>query len=118
MVPAIEQIKDEFQLEMKNDAYTRIDEAFNMAIKALEQQPSDDVMAIHTQGLDEGIRCAMCTNSRKSDSGCDGGCVVNEDMYKKVMEEIEERKKNNIDELKKCGVFTEIPEPPKPKNVH
>lgn len=57
-------------------------------IKALEQQPSDDVMAIHTQGLDEGIRCAMCTNSMKSDRGCDGGCRVDEDMYKKVMETI------------------------------
>lgn len=54
----------------------------------LEQEPSDDVMAIHTQGLDEGIRCAMCTNSMKSDSGCDGGCIVNEGMYKKVMETI------------------------------
>lgn len=57
-------------------------------IKALEQQPSDDVMAIHTQGLDEGIRCAMCTNSMKSDTGCDGGCVVDEGMYKKVMDTI------------------------------
>lgn len=50
----------------------------------LEQEPSDDVM----QGLDEDIRCAMCTNSMKSDSGCDGGCIVNEGMYKKVMETI------------------------------
>jgi hypothetical protein len=58
------------------------------SIKALEQQPSDDVMAIHTQGLAEGIRCAMCTNSMKNDRGCDGGCMVNEDMYEKVMETI------------------------------
>lgn len=63
-------------------------QAIDEAIKALEQQPSEDVMAIHTQGLDEGIRCAMCTNSMKSDRGCDGGCVVNEDMYKKVMDTI------------------------------
>ena len=56
--------------------------------KALEQHTSDDVMAIHTQGLDEGVRCAMCTNSMKSDRGCDGGCVVDEDMYKKVMDTI------------------------------
>lgn len=61
---------------------------YDMAIKALEQQSSEDVMAIHTQGLDEGIRCAMCTNSMKSDTGCDGGCRVDEDMYKKVMDTI------------------------------
>lgn len=63
-------------------------DAFEIAIKALEQQPSEDVMAIHTQGLDEGIRCAMCTNSMKSDSGCDGGCIVDDEMYKKVMDTI------------------------------
>ena len=63
-------------------------EHFQMAIKALEQEPCEDVMAIHTQGLDEGIRCAMCTNSMKSDRGCDGGCVVNEAMYKEVMNTI------------------------------
>ena len=56
--------------------------------QALEQQHNDDVMAIHTQGLAEGIRCSMCTNTMKSDRGCDGGCVVDEDMYKKVMETI------------------------------
>ena len=56
--------------------------------KSLEQQPCEDVMAIHTQGLDEGIRCAMCTNIMKSDRNCDGGCRVDEVMYKKVMETI------------------------------
>ena len=38
--------------------------------------------------MDEGIRCAMCTNTMKSDRGCDGGCVVNDAMYKRVMEVI------------------------------
>lgn len=64
------------------------DEAVKMAIKALEQSTSDDVKAIHTQGLDEGIRCAMCTNSMRSDMNCDGGCIVNENMYKAVMNTI------------------------------
>ena len=63
--------------------------ALDMAIKALEKQEScEDIMTIHTQGLDEGIRCAMCTNSMKSDRGCDGCCVVNEAMYKEVMNTI------------------------------
>ena len=49
----------------------------------------DDVELINTQGLAECIRCAMCTNHMKSDSGCDGGCKVDEHMYKKVMDAIQ-----------------------------
>lgn len=63
-------------------------EILDMTIKALDQESSEDVMAIHTQGLEEGIRCAMCTNSMKNNRGCDGGCVVNDEMYKEVMEVI------------------------------
>ncbi len=48
-----------------------------------------DVRPIHTQGLAEGIMCAMCTNIMKSDMGCDGGCCVNKSMYKKVMDVID-----------------------------
>ena len=72
------------------DRSTRINTALDIAIKALEQEPceDEDIMTIHTQGLDEGIRCAMCTNSMKSDRNCDGGCVVNEAMYKEVMNTI------------------------------
>ena len=58
--------------------------------KALEQASCEDadVKLIHTQGLDEGIRCAMCTNLMANDRGCDGACVVNEIMYKKVLDVI------------------------------
>ena len=51
-----------------------------------------DLALIHTEGLDEGIRCAMCTNHIKSDRGCDGGCVVDNNMYKAVMDVIEKQK--------------------------
>lgn len=54
-----------------------------------EPTTKNDLALIHTEGLDEGIRCAMCTNSMKSDRGCDGSCVVDKDMYKKVMDVIE-----------------------------
>ena len=54
-----------------------------------EPTTKNDLALIHTWGLDEGIRCAMCTNSIKSDRGCDGGCVVNNAMYKEVMDVIE-----------------------------
>lgn len=69
-----------------------VDEAIDYAIQALEQetcQETSDTILIHTQGLEEGIRCAMCTNPIKSDRGCDGGCSVNETIYKKVIEVID-----------------------------
>ena len=78
----------------KNDCIECADEHKQLAewLKELkqfkEQEPCEDVMAIHTQGLAEGIRCAMCNNSIKSDRGCDGGCIVDEDMYKKVVDTI------------------------------
>lgn len=54
----------------------------------------NDMMLIQTQGLDEGIRCAMCTNSMANDRGCDGLCKVDESMYQKVMNVIEKALKN------------------------
>ena len=50
---------------------------------------TNDLRLIHTQGLDEEIRCAMCTNTMKSDRGCDGGCVVDQKMYEKILKVIE-----------------------------
>lgn len=72
-------------------------------IKLLEavkngKEIKDDISLIHTAGLDEGIRCAMCTNSIKSDRGCDGNCVVNEKMYQKVTDVVYN---NLIDEVAK-----------------
>jgi len=42
-----------------------------------------------TEGIDEAVRCAMCTNNMKTDKGCDGGCVVNDGLYKSVMGNID-----------------------------
>jgi len=56
-----------------------------------ESTIKNDLALIHTEGLDEEIRCTMCTNYMKSDRGCDGSCVVNKDMYKAVMDAIEKR---------------------------
>lgn len=53
-----------------------------------------DCILVHTQGLDVGIQCAMCINSMKSDTGCDGGCSVNEEMYKKVLAVIDRHTQN------------------------
>ena len=87
--------------------------AFDKAIEALEQEPvirdngvknelnrvkdeldpttKNGLALIHIEGLAEEIRCTMCTNYMKSDRGCDGSCVVNNDMYEAVMDAIEER---------------------------
>ena len=61
-----------------------------------ETKAYNDCILVHTQGLDEGIYCAMCTNSIKSDRGCDGGCIVNKDMYQKVLDVI----KHQTEEVK------------------
>lgn len=93
-------------------------EFIKLAIEALEQESvinkskqiadadkpiTEDnscLATIHTEGLDEEIRCVMCSNRMKSDRGCDGSCVVDNTMYKKVMDAIERRiqptTKNNL----------------------
>lgn len=89
--------------------------------KTLEQEPCEDIMTIHTQGLDEGIRCAMCTNSMKSDRGCDGGCVVNEAMYKEVMNTIRNHIVPPITPTRKKDVWIpcseRLPEPKETENL-
>lgn len=44
---------------------------------------------MYSDGLEEGIRCALCTNPIKSDRGCDGGCRVDEDLYKRILNVID-----------------------------
>lgn len=41
-----------------------------------------------TTGLEEGIRCAMCTNPMHNDRGCDGGCRYDKSIYKEVLDVI------------------------------
>ena len=57
--------------------------------RAQEPITKNDITLIHTEGLDEEIRCAMCTNPIANDRGCNGSCTVNDKMYKKVMDTIE-----------------------------
>lgn len=52
---------------------------------------SDDINLIHTEGLEEEIACAMCTNPIKSDRGCDGNCSYDDYLYRKILEVIEKR---------------------------
>ena len=48
----------------------------------------DDLELIHTNGLDMVIRCALCSNKMKSESGCDGGCVINKYDFENVMKAV------------------------------
>lgn len=86
-------------------------EALDKAIEVLEQQPCGDCISrndkrtIHTDGLEEGIRCAMCTNPMANDRGCDGGCVVNESMYQNVLNVI----KKQILEQQSCEDWHDVP---------
>lgn len=51
----------------------------------IERKVNNAISPEQFEGLEEGIRCTMCTNHMKSDTGCDGNCVVDEIMYQKVM---------------------------------
>ena len=57
-------------------------------LKELKAYKDKDMRLIYAYPLDEAIRCAMCTNPIKSDRGCDGGCKVDKQMYKNVMEAV------------------------------
>lgn len=46
---------------------------------------------IDTEGLDEEIRCTMCTNRMRSDRGCDGNCQYDIHMYERIMSVLEKR---------------------------
>lgn len=63
----------------------------------------NDTRIIHTDGLEEGIRCAMCTNPMANNRGCDGGCDINESMYKRVLDVI---KKNILEQEPKTDTWS------------
>ena len=72
--------------------------AMDSAIKIINElaEEYNDCILVHAQRLDVGIQCAMCTNSMKSDTGCDGGCLVNKEMYKKVLDVIDMHTQNAL----------------------
>ena len=67
----------------------------------------DRTIEIHTDGLEEGIRCALCTNPIKSDRGCDGGCRVDEDVRKKIMDVIDRCTVNDKEITANCMLLTD-----------
>lgn len=47
-----------------------------------------DLITINTNGLEEAIRCAICENPIKSESGCDGSCRYDEKLLKRIIEAV------------------------------
>lgn len=85
---AINEINKVFTSAYANYIVTALTEGATVSDK---EQGTTCIQAIYTDALEEGIRCAMCTNTIKSDTGCDGGCIVDTKMYNKVMTEINSR---------------------------
>lgn len=44
-----------------------------------------NTITINVDGLDEGIRCALCTNPVRNERGCDGSCSYNKNLLKNIM---------------------------------
>ena len=65
-----------------------VDDAIEIVKQEAEKYELYDTISIHTNGLEEGIRCAVCTNQIKSDTGCDGGCCVDENLVKRICDVI------------------------------
>lgn len=85
---AVKEIEKAFEPAFANYIITALTEGATVSDK---EQGTAYIQAIYTEALEEGIRCAMCTNTIKSDTGCDGGCIVDVKMYNKVMTEINSR---------------------------
>lgn len=75
-------------------------EAVRAAISALEKQDVPDTNVgntvsrtnvIDTEGLDEQIRCEMCRNPMHTNRGCDGNCIYDVNLYKRIMQILGER---------------------------
>lgn len=54
-----------------------------------------NTITISVDGLDEGIRCALCTNHIRTDRGCDGNCSYNKNLFESIMGVIKNSIVNN-----------------------
>ena len=82
----------DFDSTIQNSLENFLKAITNEAIEIVKQEAEKyklyDTISIHTNGLEEGIRCAVCTNQIKSDTGCDGGCRVDENLVKRICDVI------------------------------
>lgn len=78
----------ELDLSSYEFAYYKKPDNQELCSVTAEGDSADDCVLLHTNGLEEGIRCAMCTNPMKTDRGCDGGCSCNEDLLEAVLKTV------------------------------
>ena len=80
--------KSEHDADLNKSTQLAFDDAIEIVKQEAEKYKLYDTISIHTNGLEEGIRCAVCTNQIKSDTGCDGGCCVDENLVKRICDVI------------------------------
>ena len=90
----LNECKHEAETLVSLDAYKDVCKELAIAMEQLhklgekKECKTEECITVNTQGLDEGIRCAMCTNTMANDRGCDGACRVDDAMYNKVLKVI------------------------------
>ena len=87
-----EQCRREF-LDVRNACITAYSECGSIRSSSSWSYPEtadtdSDIVKLHTNGLEESLRCAMCENPTRSDTGCDGGCSYDEKMLRSVLDVI------------------------------
>ena len=85
-----EQQEKSYSTMMMYEVADLVDDLIEIVKQEAEKYELYDTISIHTNGLEEGIRCAVCTNQIKSDTGCDGGCCVDENLVKRICDVIHE----------------------------
>ena len=83
-----EQQNKSYSTMMMYEVADLVDDLIDIVKQEAEQYKLYDTISIHTNGLEEGIICAVCTNRIKSDTGCDGGCCVDENLVKRICDVI------------------------------
>ena len=83
-----EQQNKSYSTMMMYEVADLVDDLIDIVKQEAEKYKLYDTISIHTNGLEEGIRCAVCTNQIKSDTGCDGGCCVDENLVKRICDVI------------------------------
>lgn len=74
---------------------TQTDESTNMQQAEMGKRTEVSMARIDTDGLEEELRCACCYNPVKSETGCDGGCMVDGDEFNRIKDTIFKRIKKD-----------------------
>ena len=62
---------------------------------------NSNVISVY-DGVSEAVRCAMCSNTNKSNRGCDGACSYDEKLYKRIMDAIDKSRADTPQTERPC----------------